>query len=65
MKRGDFYEDDEPLADVQAAFAAGQQAVTAAPARGWAYWLAADMTLRELSTCGAPVTVRALREAGQ
>lgn len=65
MKRGDFYEDDEPLADVEAAFAAGQEAVTAAPVRGWTYWLDAGLQLRELSTCGAPVTVRALREAGQ
>lgn len=62
MKRGDFYEDDEPVADVVAAFTDGPHAVTAAPVRGWTYWLAPDMTLRELSTCGAPVAVRALRE---
>lgn len=55
MKRGDFYEDDEPVAEVAAAFEAGQPAVTAAPVRGWTYWLGSDMQLHPLSTSGAPV----------
>jgi hypothetical protein len=42
MKRGEFYEEDEPVEAVDAAFAAGDKFVTAAPdtgsaaVRGWA-----------------------------
>lgn len=38
MKRGDFYEDDESIEDVTAAFAAGDKFLTAAPegpVNGW------------------------------
>lgn len=66
MKHGDFYEDDEPVGDVQRAFDEGPHMVTAAgPVRGWTYWLTPDMQLRELTTGGGPITVRALREAGE
>lgn len=34
MSKDDFYEDDEPLADIEARFEAGEKDVTAAPSRG-------------------------------
>ena len=42
MERGDFYEDDEPVDDVVAAFTAGEPVVTARPVetkRGWTSFL--------------------------
>jgi len=42
MERGDFYEDDEPLEDVVAAFNTGEPVETAHPAetkRGWTSFL--------------------------
>lgn len=66
MRRGDFYEDDEPVSDVLKAFERGEQCVTSRPVRGWTYFLTPDMTLRELSTYGAPITVTpALRDGGK
>ncbi len=56
-RRGDFYEDDEPLADVVAAFEAGEPAVTAAPVRGWTYFLGPNYELLPLTTMGGVVRV--------
>lgn len=54
----DFYEDDEPLDAVKAAFAAGEPGVTSGPVRGWNYRLDQDMHLIEVvPTLGAPLTV--------
>lgn len=48
--REDFYEDDEPVANVTAAFGSGQQDVTEPPRRGVSqYFAAAGYSLRPAS----------------
>lgn len=65
----DFYEDDEPLDAIKAAFADGEPAVTSGPVRGWNYRLDQDMHLAEVApTLGAPLTVEytgAIDRAGE
>lgn len=60
MRPGDFYEDDEPVADVVAAFEAGESVITECP-HGQTWFLDANLKPRRLSTSGAPFTV-ALRK---
>jgi uncharacterized protein YaiL (DUF2058 family) len=55
----EFYEDDEPAADVLAAFAAGEKAVTRAPVRGETRYLVVGNRLAQrVTTAAAPASLR-------
>jgi hypothetical protein len=60
-ERGDFYEDDEPVDKVIAAFDAGEPVTTEAPSRGFNFRLGHDGPV-ESATTATPVTVH--RRAG-
>ena len=55
IRRGDFYEDDEPVDKVIAAFEAGEPVQTEAPTRGFNFQLGQDGPVEP--TTAAPVTV--------
>lgn len=58
--RSEFYEDDEPLADVVAAFDAGEKSTTRAPVRGETqyYALGTRPARHRVTTAAAPVSLR-------
>ena len=56
MKRGDFYEDDESIGELMAAFEAGEPFVTEPP-RGQTWFLDGEFRPQRQSTTGSPGTV--------